>query len=227
MYSKASNATSALEEEVRKTVEQGLDVQERVRQATLRIVRDRSFDIKSLQETTRAVLRGASAGVEKDMERSSEQAKAGREHLKQAVSGLDLALAQFAEAAKLAVEEASGRAQRYSSEDLKRAHADLKKLETMFLDSLKATSSATKSAAGDILGDLWSHAKANGSAVGRQMQDTLGAIAHQLGATGRAQAGAGLHLAQNTSNMLRQIAAGMLSGLAEQIKPGKPGDKGA
>lgn len=219
MDNQTGNDTSSLEEEVRKTVEAGQDVQERVRQITLRIVRDRSFDISSLRQTADAVLRGATAGVQKDMQKSSEQAKAAGERLKQAVSGLDVALAQFAEAAKLAVEEASGRAQRYSSEDLKRARSDLEKLESMFLDALKSTSAATRNAAGDILRDLWSHTRANGSAVGRQMTETLGAIGHQMGATGRAQAGAGLHLAQNTSNMLRQIAAGMLSGLADHIKP--------
>lgn len=222
MDNKASSDTASLEEEVRKTVEEGMDVQERVRQITLRMVRDRSFDIKSLQETTSAVLRGASAGAQKDLQKTSEQARAAREHLKQAVSGLEVGLAQFAEAAKLAIEEASGRAQRYSSEDLKRAREDLEKLETMFMDALKTTSSATRNAAGDILGDLWSHTRSNGSAIGRQLKETLGAIAHQLGATGRAQAGAGLHLAQDTSNMLRQIAAGMLHGLAEHVKPGAP-----
>ena len=225
MRNRAGNDTKALEQEVRKAVEEGFDVQERVRQITLRIIRGRSFDIESLRQTANAVLRGARAGVQKDIQLSGEQSKAARDHLKQAVSGLDVALAQFAEAAKLAVDEAAGRAQRYSSDDLARARADLEHLEKMFMESLQAAASATRDAAGDILHDLAAHARIQGSAVGRQMQDTLAAIARQLGAAGKAQAGIGLHLARNTSDLLRQIAAGMLTGLADHVRPAHHGDK--
>jgi hypothetical protein len=215
----------ALEDEVRKAVEEGFDVQERVRQITLRIMRERSFDIESVRQTVNAVLRGARAGVQKDLKQSGEQARHARDHLKQAVTGLDVALAQFAEAAKLAVEEATGRAQRYSSEDLVRARADLERLERMFVESLQSAASATKDAAGDILHDLAAHARTQGSAVGRQMKDTLASLARQLGRAGSAEAGIGLHLARNTSDLLRQIAAGMLTGLADHVRPSQHDEK--
>jgi hypothetical protein len=219
MRNTISNDTKNLEAEVRKAVEDGLDVQERVRKITLSIMRSRSFDIDSLQQATMAVLRGARAGVQKDMHQSVEQSRIAVDHLKQAVTGLDVALAQFAEAAKLAVEEASGRAQRYSSEDLTRARADLEKLEKMFLESLQTSAKATRDAAGDVLHGIAEHARIQGSAVGRQMKDTLSSIARQLAAAGSAQAGIGLHLARNTSDLMRQIAAGMLSGLADHVRP--------
>lgn len=212
--------TKALEEEVRKAVEEGFDVQDRVRQITLRIIRARSFDIKSLQKTTSAVLRGARAGVQKELHQSSSRATDARAHLRQAVAGLDIALAQFAEAAKLAVEEAAGRAQRYSSDDLARARADLESLESMFLETLQSSASVARDAAGEILHDLAAHARTNGSAVGSQMKETVGVIARHLGSAGRAQVGVGLHLAQNTSNLLRQIAAGVLTGVADHVRPG-------
>lgn len=226
MRNTISNDTKTLEAEVRKAVEEGHDVQERVRQITLRIIRARSFDIKSLQQATMAVLRGARAGVQKDAHQSAEQSRIALDNLKQAVNGLDMALAQFAEAAKLAVEEAAGRAQRYSSEDLTRARTDLEKLENMFLDSLQASAKATRDAAGDMLHGLADHARIQGSAVGRQMRDTLAAIARQLGTAGSAQVGIGLHLARNTSDLLRQIAAGMLTGLADHVSPSRHDDKG-
>ncbi len=225
MRSKAGNENKTLEDEVRKAVEEGFDVQERVRQITLRIIRGRSFDIESLRKTANAVLRGARAGAQKDLQQSGEQSKKARDHLKQAVNGLDVALAQFAEAAKLAVDEAAGRAQRYSSEDLARARADLERLEKMFVESLQTAASATKDAAGDILHDLAAHARLQGSAVGRQMKDTLASLARQLGSAGSAQAGIGLHLARNTSDLLRQIAAGMLTGLADHVRPVQHNEK--
>ncbi len=224
MQSSTSNDTKTLEAEVRKAVEEGGDVQERVRQITLNIIRARSFEIKSLQEATMAVLRGARAGVQKDLQHSSGQSKVALDNLKQAVTGLDVALAQFAEAAKLAVEEASGRAQRYSSEDLTRARADLEKLEKMFIESLQSSAKATRDAAGDMLHGLAEHARIQGSAVGRQMKDTVASIARQLAASGSTQAGIGLHLARNTSDLMRQIAAGVLTGLADHVKPARHSD---
>lgn len=221
MQNETSNDTSNLESKVRDVVEQGHDVQEKVRQLTLSIIGTRSLDIKSLRQTADAVLRGARAGVQQKIQQTSEQTGSAREHLKQAVTGLEVALAQLAEAAKLAVEEAAGRAQKYSSDDLKRARDDLEKLEKMFLETLQNASSGARDAAGEILHDMAAHTRTHGSAIGAQLKETLSVIAHQIGAAGRAQVGVGLHLARNTTDLLRQIAAGVLTGVADHIKPGQ------
>lgn len=226
MTNVTGNDTNSLEIAVRDAVAEGNDVQEKVRQLTLRVISARSLDIESVRQTASAVLRGAQAGVQKELQQSSAQTHLAGDSLKQAVSGLDIALAQFAEAAKLAVEEASGRAKKYSSEDLKRALSDLESLETMFVETLQSSASATRSAAADILNDLAAHAKTNGSAVGRQMKDTLSVFTHHIGAAGRAQVDATLHLAENTSNFMRQIAAGVLTGLADRIQPDHTKTKG-
>lgn len=220
MNTETSNATSAIEAEVRDTVGQGGDVQEKVRQLTLRAISARSLDIESVRQTAGAVLRGVQAAVQQELQHSSAQTHIARDHLKQAVAGLDIALAQFAEAAKLAVEEAAGRAQKYSSEDLKRARADLASLETMFVEALQSSASAARNTAGEILHDLAAHARTHGSAIGKQLQETLSVFARHIGETGRAQVGVGLHLAKNTSDLVRQIAAGVLTGLTEHIQPG-------
>ena len=214
------NNTALLEAEVRSAVEQGHDVQEMVRQLTLRMISARALDIESLRQIASAVLNGARAGAQKELHQSAAQNEITRERLKQAVSGLDAALAQFAEASKLALEEAAGRAQTFSSEDLAGARTDLESLEAMFLETLQSWTSGAKDAAGEILYDLAAHARIYGSAVGAQLKETLAVIAHQLGATGRLQVVTGLHLAQATADMLRKIAAGVLIGLADRVKPG-------
>ncbi len=219
MQNETGNDTSSLEAEVRDAVQQGHNVQEKVRQLTLRIISARSLDIKSVRQTADAVLRGARAGVQRELQHSSAQSHIAREHLKQAVAGLDVALAQFAEAAKLTVEEAAGKAQKYSSDDLQRARADLSSLEKMFVETLQSSAAAARDTTGEILHDLAAHVRTHGSAVGSQLQDTLSVFARHIGAAGRAQAGAGLHLARNTADLMRQIAAGVLTGLADHIRP--------
>ena len=61
------NDTGTLEAEVRSAVGQGHDVQEIVRQPTLRKISARSLDIESLRQIESAVLNGARAGVQKDL----------------------------------------------------------------------------------------------------------------------------------------------------------------
>ena len=48
----------------------------------------------------------------------------------------------------------------------------------------------------------------------------------RIGEAGRAQVGAGLHLAKNTSDFVRKIAAGVLTGLADHVRPGETKTKG-
>ena len=225
MQTANSNDTDTFEAEVRSAVEQGHDVQEMVRQLTLRKISARSLDIESLRQIAGAALRGARAGAQKELHQTVAQTETARTQLKQAVAGLDVALAQFAGASRLAVEEATARAQKFSSEDLTRARTDLEALEAMFLDTLQTSASSARDAAGDILHDLAAHSRTHGSAVGTQIKESLAVITHQLGAAGRTQVVAGLHLAQATSDLLRQIASGVLTGLADHVKPDHSKDK--
>ncbi len=216
-------SNDTLEADVRNAIEKGHHVQEQVKQLTLRRIDAHSLDIESLQKISASVLRGARAAVQKELNLSSAQLDTARTQLKQAVAGLDGALAQVASAAKLSVEEAAGRAQKFSSEDLAHARENLENIETMFLETLQTSASSAKDAAGEILRDIVAHSCTHGSAVGTQLKETLSIITHQLTAAGKTQAVAGLHFAQATSDLLRQIAAGVLTGVAEHIKPSDKG----
>lgn len=222
--SETSQDTVDLEIEVSNALEQGRDVQEMVRKLTLRKISAYAHDLESLRVIAGAVLRGARTGVQKELNQPEAQTDLARERLGEAVRGLDAALAQFALAAKLAVEEAAGRAQKVSSEDLGRMRADLECLDGMFLETLKASAIGAKDTAGGILHDLATHLFIHGSSVGAQAKETLAVLAHEIGAVGRAQAGICLPLAQATSGVLRQIAAGTLSALADYIQPKRKGD---
>ncbi len=210
------------EAEVRSAVEQGHNVQEMVRQLILRRISARTLDIESLQQIAASVLRGARSAVQKEFNLSAAQTETARMQLKQAVAGLDAALAQLTAAARLAIEEAAGRAQQFSHDDLARARSDLESLEAMFLETLQSSATAARDIAGETLHDLAAHYRTQGSAVGTQIKESLSVITHQLSAAVRTQTVTGLHLAQATGDLLRQIAAGVLSGVADHIKPDAP-----
>ena len=207
------------EADVRNAVEQGHDVQEMVRQLTLRKISSRSLDIESLRQIAASVLRGARAAVKRELNLSAAQTETARAQLKQAVTGLDVALAQFSGVTRLAVEEAASHAQQFSTDDLARARTDLESLEAMFLETLQTSASSARDTAGEILHDLAAHSRTHGTHIGAQIKESLAVITHQLASAGRAQAVAGLHLAQATTDLMRQIAAGVLTGVADHVQP--------
>lgn len=214
-----SSAAAQLEADVKRAVEQGLNLQDQVRQLTLAQIGSGKFDLTALRELSQAVLNGALAGAQPLLQPALAQTGQAKEQLQQVVAGLDAALAQLAQSASLALQEAAGKAQAFSATDLKHARADFEQLEQMFLETLQSTASRTRDAAGVILSELLAHSRLHGSAVGAQLQQGWLTTAQQLGEVGKAQLDAGLKLAQASTDLLRQIAAGVLGGLAEQVKP--------
>lgn len=211
--------TSALEADVRSTIAKGGDVKRAVQNLTLQKLSEKNHDLESLGRIMTAVIQGAREGAQQQVKETSAQTQASLAQITDAVAGLDAALAQLAEASKLAVEEAAGRAQKFSREELARARTDLESLEALFLDTLKVSASAAKGAVADTLHDLLAHAKRNGTAVGSQMKDTLTVIAHQMTLVGHTQLREGMHFTQATAELMRKIAAGVLTGIAERVKP--------
>ena len=222
----SSSAAAQLEADVKRAVEQGLNLQEQVRQLTLAQFSSGKFDLAALRELSQAVLNGALAGAQPLLQPALSQTGQAKEQLQQVVAGLDAALAQLAQSASLALQEAAGKAQAFSATDLKHARADFEQLEQMFLETLQSTASRTRDAAGVILSELLAHSRLHGAAVGAQLQQGWLTTAQQLGEVGRAQLDAGLKLAQASTDLLRQIAAGVLGGLAEQVKPAAKAEQG-
>lgn len=205
-----------LAEEVRKTIEQGGDVENAVRNLTLKTMHSNGLDIESLKQIATAVMEGAQAGAQQKITHATGQSQTARSQITQAVSGLDGAFAQLAGASKLALEEAAGKAKQFSDSDLAKARADLEDLEDVFLDTLKQTASAAQGLIAETLQDLLTHAQHNGTAVGRQIKDTLAVLAHQVASAGRAQFEAGVKLTQMTADLLYKISTGVLSGITSQ-----------
>jgi uncharacterized protein YicC (UPF0701 family) len=161
---------------------------------------------------------GAGEGIQRQLTETTTQAEEARGRICEAVVGLDSALAQFAEASKLAVEEATGRAQKFSDEDLVQIRNDLEGLESLFMETLRGSASAAQGQAGDALRDLAQHFERSGTAVGRQIKETVETISQQMTAVGLAPFESGVRMAHVASDLLRKIAAGLLTAVADRIK---------
>ena len=214
-----SRDTSVLEAEVRNTVAQGSNVQKEVHDLTIRTLREQHRDHETLRGVISAVLKGEREGAEQKLQQTPAQAQIVLKSIRDAVAGLDTALAQLAEASKLALEEAAGRAQKYSNDELMRVRKDLESVESLFLEILLSSASTAHKVVSETLHDLATHAKRNGTAVGSQLKDTLSAFNQQLTSVGHSQLEAGIELTHAITNLMREAAADALNSIAERVKP--------
>ncbi|PXW89034.1 hypothetical protein C8R34_10514 [Nitrosomonas sp. Nm84] len=210
-----------LEAEIREAVAQGSHVQETVHRLTLKAMNAQHIDLESLQRIIIAVMQGVHDGAEQRLQQVANQTLAAKSQITEAISGLDSALAGFAEASKLAVEEAAGQAKKFSEKELTRTRSDLESLESLFLDTLHHTATTAQGLIADILHDLSRHAQNNGTAVGSQLQETLATFTQQIASVGHAQMETGATLAHTTADFVSKIASGVLAGINDQAKNGK------
>lgn len=215
-----------LERDIHDALVDGTNIQKTVHDLTLKAMKADRLDIDSIRRIVTAVINGVQEGAQQQLVTAANQTQAAKSQISDAISGLDSALARLAEASKLAVQEATGRAQKFSDKELARTRSDLESLENLFIDTLQNTASAAKGVISEILQDVTNHAKNNGTIVGSQLKETLGVIAQQAASVGHAQIEASAHLAQATAGFIHKIATGVLSGIKDHSKdtqstPGK------
>ncbi|MBN4073804.1 MAG: hypothetical protein COC05_05885 [Gammaproteobacteria bacterium] len=199
------------EETSRTAVERGEDIQNEVRDITLKALSEGRLDAKRTQQVIKAVLLGASQGAEAKGTQS-------RQALLDAMAGVDEALARSTEASKLAIEEAAGRLKDFGNQDLRRALDDLLILEDLFLDTVKDVAKASKETVSETLNDLAQHARNSGTAVGSLAADTVATLSSELQKTLRDTVSTGSDAAIKTAIQLSRAAAGFLEGIADSLQ---------
>ncbi len=206
---------AALETEIRDAIASGENIQDAVHHITLKAMDANKLDLESIRRIITAVMQGVHDGAQQQLQHTTDQTQSAKKQITDAIAGLDSALAGFAEASKLALQEATGNAKRFSEKELSRAQKDLESLESLFVDTVQDTAAAAKGTISEILHDLSNHARNNGTAVGRQLKETLSTFTQQVTSVGHAQLDAGNHLAHATTNFIRKIASGVLDGVKD------------
>jgi F0F1-type ATP synthase membrane subunit b/b' len=198
-----------MRDEVRRAIEQGRGIQKAVRDITLKALTRGELDPDAIRKVTRDAVKGV-------QEAAAVQGVRVKDVVAEAVAGVDEALAHAAQALKLSIEEAAGRTEKFSREDLAKARESLKNLESDFLDALRDTARAGSGTVSAILDDLIEHAQASGTAVGRQLERMSG-LSGRMAEAGRAQFEAGMHAAMSSTAMMARIASGVLAGIADSL----------
>ena len=203
-----------VQESVQEAVGKNEDISEAVRKITLDALSKKSLDYDSIRSTLRDVLEGAKMGAKDDGE-----IKAA---FQQVTSGLDEALAQSAEASKLAIEETAGRVRDFNKQDLKRALDELSGLEDLFIETIGDAAKSSQGMLTEVFTDLANHARTNGTVVGKRIAEDVSMLRNKLGQSGKEQASELTDAAKMFSANVASAASGFLAGIAETLqKSGK------
>lgn len=181
-----------------------------VRAITLNALTRGSLDTDALKRVTAAVVKGAREGA-------APLGEPGEQALKEAMRGLDEALAGAAEAAHLAIQEAAGRSNEFSRQGLKQAADELATFQTLFIETLQDAARNTQGVVQATLAELAEHARTSGSAVGHRTKIALDQLAQALKSSARNQAQKGTEVLRHEAALLAGLAAGLLQGVAARL----------
>jgi len=182
-----------------------------VRAITLDALTRGRLDSDALKRVTAAVVQGARGGA-------TPLGEHGGQAIKEAMRGLDQALAGAAEAAQLAIQEAAGRTSEFSRQGLKRAADDLATLQTLFMETLQEAARNTRGVVQTTFTELAEHARSSGSAVGQRTRIALEQLTQAITAGAREGARKGTEVVRHEAALLAGLAAGLLQGIAARLE---------
>ncbi|HSF47255.1 MAG TPA: DUF6781 family protein [Burkholderiales bacterium] len=192
------------------SIEQGTDIRSRVRDLTLRALRDRRLEPEAIREVLRSVTEGVRRGAER-------RPHGVRQALSDALIGLDDAMTKAAEAAGLALRELTARGKDLSDHELKQAMENIRKMEDDFLATVRLTAEGAGGKVKQELLDLVSHARRSGTDTGVQVAETLNEFAGRMTTISLESAKVGFEAARDFSARFALLASGILAGLADAL----------
>jgi len=203
-------AAEKLQAAVQEAVETAEDVREAVRRLTVEALAEGRLDAAEIRSVVAAVVEGAGTGIEKHGARA-------RQALEEVLRGLEDGLIKAAEASKLALEEAAGRAQEFAEQDVKRAFDQLVEMEKVYIDTLAEVAKKGTDQTREILDDLARHARDSGTAIGEYMAEVMETLPRKLQEAGEWGLKAGIESARTAGSQLAAIASGFLAGISEAL----------
>jgi len=185
-------------------------LRERVRVLVMQALVERQADPAAVKSVLRSVLAGIDGGL---AQRGVQAGSAVRE----AVKGMDEAVARSVYALQMALEEAWGQGREYAESDVKETVSSLQDLEDDLLLTVKnAADDSTSWLKGEFT-DLAAHLARTGTDTGIQVRDVLHRLNSRL-SSAAAGSGADARMAASTTRArLSQVSSGILRGLADAL----------
>lgn len=202
------------------SAKQTAQLREAVGQATLKALQGREMSLKNIKQVVKAVTEAASAGALQNVTpRLDLEAM-----LDGALAGLDDALRKAVDANRVALERLVDQGVDLQDKQLKKALADLEKLEdTMFEAVRKAAGSASLAPLAGPWSEVLGKREMAGSLTGAQASATLEQFERQMQqmqTAMRETRAAGLKATQALAQSYAALVSGVLMGLSDALRQG-------
>jgi hypothetical protein len=213
MASKKQGA-SGVRREAHAAVKRG-DTRRRVRELTVRALRERDLEPGDISDLVQDVLQGAADAVDRSIPSSRENV------LRQVFDGLDDAVSSVARAGSKAVQGVRERGRAIADGAVPTAAKRVRAANDEFIRAVRLFAKRTSTEIGEELESLSDRARRTGSTVSRAAANAAGAAdGRVLELTGEA-ARAGLSAARRAAGGIAMAASGLLEGLGEVMLPSK------
>jgi hypothetical protein len=209
-----SEPTSPAGHTPRPTTHEEEQIRERVRELTSQLLRQGRIDSRSIQDVARAVA-GAAAPDAGLHDAETRQAFAD------SVRGLAAALADSANAARLALEHLAARGKDFSDNDVKEALLSLKKLQADYLAAVTRIAEAAGRGLRRDFTDIAARAQSAGADAAASVANSMSEFANRVGEN----AASGLEAARGASVRMALLASGVLQGVADALREQDPGGR--
>jgi hypothetical protein len=210
------------------TAKQGEQLRTAVSQATLTALQGRELTLKNIKSSLKTVSEAASAGAAKNTMPGIDPETL----LDKAVAGMDDALLKAVEANRVALTTLAGQGADLRDKHMKKALADLDKLEDTMFAALRKAADGAAGPMATAWGSVLERMQAGGTASGAQASATaekLGQTAEQmhdaLRNTRTATLRAAQALAESYSAMVTGVLVGMSDALLSQAAPRRAAGK--
>jgi hypothetical protein len=186
--------------------------------ATLAALQGRELTLKNIRAVLQAVTQAASNGAAKNVVPGVDVEAL----LDNAVAGMDSALVKAVQANRAALQQLVNQGADLREKNLKKALADLDKMEDTFIGALtKATSAASEQ-----LNRQWAPVleklRAGGTVSGAQAATTAEQFLGQMQTAAREGRAAGMRAAQTLAESYAALVSGVLIGMSDALEQGAP-----
>jgi uncharacterized protein (DUF2062 family) len=190
-----------------------------VTNATLAALQGREMSLKNVRSVLQSVAQAASMGAAKNMMPGVDVESL----IDNAVAGMDSALLKAVQANRAALQQLVNQGADLREKHLKKALADLEKMEDTFIGALtKATGSA-----GEQINQQWAPVlekmRAGGTLSGAQASMTAEDFLGQMQTAVRDTRAAGLRAAQTLAESYTALVSGVLIGMTDALEQGPAG----
>ena len=195
---------------------QGEALRKAVQEATLKALQGRELTLKNIQATVKQVTQAAARGAGQNPMGAEQMEPL----LAKAVAGMDAALLQAVEANRRAIEQLVVHGAGLRETQVKKALADIEKMEDMFFDTVRKSLSKS----GGPLGDAWEQVldrmQVKGTSTGAHASEAVEQLTRQAQEAMRQGRAASVKAVSALLDSYAALASGVLIGMAQGMQGG-------